>query len=282
MIFHCPICKQPMQQDGNRCFCSKGHSYDRAAEGYFHLLPSNKMHSKHPGDSKQMVRSRRDFLEQNHYQLFSDTLNQLIVKYLSDHSNQGHPAVLLDAGCGEGYYTGRMAQALGAAELAPEIAGFDISKFAVKAAAKRYPNIEFAVASIFAIPVADQAVDCLVNVFAPIVEEEFARVVRPGGVMLLVVPGERHLFGLKEILYENPYENEHRKTEYSGFSFVERIPVSGKLLLESPKTIQDLFAMTPYYWKTPVEGSRRLQETTRLETEIQFDFLVYRRDFAGK
>ena len=87
------------------------------------------------------------------------------------------------------------------------------------------------------------------------------------------------MFGLKEILYENPYENEHRKTEYPGFSFVERVPVPGKLLLESPKVIQDLFAMTPYYWKTPVEGSLRLQETTRLETEIQFDFLVYRRDF---
>ncbi len=279
MIFHCPICKRSMEEERNRCFCSKGHSYDRAAEGYFHLLPSNKMHSKQPGDSKQMVRSRRDFLEQGYYQLFSDQLNQLIVDHFSQVSGQGCPAVLLDAGCGEGYYTGRMAQALQAAGCAVEVAGFDISKFAVKVAAKRYPNIEFVVASMFAIPVADQAADCLVNVFAPIVEEEFARVLRPGGGMILAVPGERHLFGLKEILYENPYENEHRKTEYPGFSFVERVPVPGKLLLESPKVIQDLFAMTPYYWKTPVEGSLRLQETTRLETEIQFDFLVYRRDF---
>ena len=125
-IISLSICKRSMEEERNRCFCSKGHSYDRAAEGYFHLLPSNKMHSKQPGDSKRMVRSRRDFLEQGYYQLFSDQLNQLIVDHFSQVSGQGCPAVLLDAGIRGRLCTGRMAQAL-RASCAIEVAGFDIS-----------------------------------------------------------------------------------------------------------------------------------------------------------
>lgn len=95
--------------------------------------------------------------------------------------------------------------------------------------------------------------------------------------MILAVPSQRHLFGLKEILYDAPYENEKRDTEYPGFRFLERRPVRGELLLEEPGLIQDLFSMTPYYWKTPAEGGERLRKRTFLRTEIGFDFLLYER-----
>jgi Methylase involved in ubiquinone/menaquinone biosynthesis len=186
-------------------------------------------------------------------------------------------AVVLDAGCGEGYYTGRLSDSLSAQGFSPELYGFDISKFAVKAAAKAYKSIAFAVASCFAIPVADGSADCVVDVFAPLVEDEFLRVLRPGGVLILAVPGPRHLFGLKEILYDVPYENEYRETEYAGFSFIRRVAVQDTIHIAGAQTVQNLFAMTPYYWKTPVEGSRRLSETAVLDTEIEFDFLIYRK-----
>ena len=155
--------------------------------------------------------------------------------------------------------------------------GFDISKFAVKAAAKRQKTAEFAVASIFHIPVADNSVDCLINVFAPMVEAEFCRVLKSGGTMIFAVPTEWHLYGLKEVLYDEPYENAYKETDYEGFDFVKREPVTGTLTLTDPEQIQNLFRMTPYYWKTPVEGSRKLSEATVLQTEIGFDFLVYRK-----
>lgn len=273
MGFLCPKCRGPLTKTDTAYVCPDGHSYDRAKEGYVHLLPVNKMHAKIPGDNKEMVAARRSFLESGSYGLFRDKLAELVQEAV-----QGNPApVILDAGCGEGYYLRGVADALQNQGVTPVLMGFDISKFAVKAAAKRQKDGEFAVASIFDIPVADSAVDCLINVFAPMVESEFARVVKPGGVMIFAVPGVRHLYGLKEILYDDPYENPHKETDYDGFAFAGRVSVAGELHLTDPAQIQNLFAMTPYYWKTPVAGSRALAETTVLDTPIEFDFLVYRR-----
>lgn len=273
-ILICPICGENLTKDEKTYNCPNRHSYDIASEGYVHLLPPNKMHAKVPGDNKLMVNSRRNFLATGLYQLFSDKLNELVLESVKE-----YPAPeIVDAGCGEGYYTARLQEYLQEQCINAEITGFDISKIAVKAAAKRYKNIEFAVGSIFSIPIADFSADCLLSVFAPIVAEEFARVLKPGGTLILAVPGERHLFGMKEILYESPYENEHKETEYDGFTFVERVSVRNEIFIDNHKTIEDLFAMTPYYWKTGIDGSGRLQGTDTLQTEIEFDFLIYHKD----
>lgn len=270
-MFICPICKEKLIRMEKTYCCPNNHSYDIASEGYVHLLPPNKMHAKIPGDNKQMVNSRRDFLKTGLYQLFSDKLNELVLENSSD----GTAPQVLDAGCGEGYYTARLQAYLSEHHKKAAIAGFDISKFAVKAAAKQYKTIEFAVGSIFDIPADNDSVDCLTAIFSPIVPAEFARVLKPGGALILAVPGEQHLYGLKEILYENPYENEYKETEYDKFAFCKRVPVKDEILIDNHKTIEDLFAMTPYYWKTSIEGSKRLKETNTLHTEIEFDFLVY-------
>lgn len=269
MIFVCPICKKPLKISDGTARCGKGHAFDRAAEGYYHLLPPNKMHAKIPGDSKEMVASRRSFLEAGYYQPFSDGINQTAAELLSGCA----APVILDAGCGEGYYTGRLAAALPHAQ----IYGFDISKFAVKAAAKRYRDIHFAVASIFDIPVSDYSCDLLLNVFAPIVPEQFFHAVKPGGYLIIAVPGREHLYGLKEILYDKPYYNEITDTAYDGFSFVKRVELPHAITLTAPQQMQNLFRMTPYFWKTPREGGERLQKTAVLKTELQFDLLIYQK-----
>lgn len=272
-VFICPICKEKLNKTEKAYFCLNNHSYDIAAEGYVHLLSPNKIHAKIPGDNKQMVNSRRDFLASGLYELFSDKVNELVLESISGCT----APVVVDAGCGEGYYTARLQEYLNKQSLTAQIAGFDISKFAVKAAAKRYKNIEFAVGSIFDIPVASGSADCVLTIFAPIVPAEFVRVLKTGGTLILAVPGERHLYGLKEILYENPYENEYKETAYDGFTFCKRVPVQNEIFIDNHKTVEDLFAMTPYYWKTSIEGSKRLQETNSLHTEIEFDFLVYKK-----
>lgn len=276
VLFRCPVCRSPLEDCGNHVACPNRHSFDRASEGYYHLLPSNKMHAKLPGDSKEMVAARRAFLNAGYYQLFSDGINEAAAKVLSGVKSP----MILDAGCGEGYYTARLKQALSEQRNDARIAGFDISKAAVKAAAKRDKEISFAVASIFDIPVADGCCDLVLNVFAPIVPAEFARVLKTGGVLLIAVPSERHLLGLKEILYESPYVNEETDTEYQGFDFLERIPLRGTITITDPEQIANLFSMTPYYWKTPQAGCERLRQTTRLKTEIGFDLLLYRRHQA--
>ena len=110
----------------------------------------------------------------------------------------------------------------------------------------------------------------------PMAEAEFARMLRPGGHLVYAVPTARHLFGLKEILYDCPYENEVRQTEYDGFAFVKAVESTAVITLEG-QSVQDLFAMTPYYWNTPADGAARLAECERLTTEIGFRFLVYQK-----
>lgn len=273
-LLTCPVCGRPLTRDEKAWACKKGHSFDVASEGYVYLLPPNKKHSKDPGDTKQMVAARRAFLEAGCYEPFHRRLCELACEALAA---VPAPAVL-DAGCGEGWYTSALLDALRAAGKEPEVCGFDISKFAVRAAAKRHKGIAFAVASAFSIPAAEASADLIVNVFAPIVPDELRRVVKPGGFLLLAVPTPRHLYGMKELLYDAPYENEYRETAYPGFSLVCRETVADTIELTSPALIEALFSMTPYYWKTPPEGCERLRQASSLRTEIGFDFLLYRRE----
>lgn len=275
--FCCPICGGALESGERGAVCPGGHSFDRARQGYLHLLPANRMHSKIPGDTREMVESRRRFLEAGYYAPFRDELCRIAKACAGKRIG----IKVVDAGCGEGYYTAALQSSL----LNAAVLGFDISKPAVKAAAGRYKGIGFAVASCFAIPVPTACCDLLTNVFAPLAAEEFARVVRPGGYFIYAVPGERHLWGMKEILYEKPYENQRKDTDYPGFRFLTRTEVRERIFIPDGKTAEDLFAMTPYYWKTGVEGGNRLRETAGFSTEIAFDFLVYQRDgqaFAGK
>ena len=92
------------------------------------------------------------------------------------------------AGCGEGYYTAAVAEALSAAGKLEAAAGVDLSKAALRRAARRNGRAEFAVASVYHLPVGDGAAGALLDCFAPLALEEYRRVLRPGGVFLYVVP----------------------------------------------------------------------------------------------
>ena len=273
-LFTCPVCGRPLTRDEKAWACKKGHSFDVASEGYVYLLPPNKKHSKDPGDTRQMVAARRAFLEAGYYEPFRRRLCELACEALAA---VPAPAVL-DAGCGEGWYTSALLDALRAAGKEPEVCGFDISKFAVRAAAKRHKGIAFAVASAFSVPAADASADLIVNVFAPIVPDELRRVAKPGGFLLLAVRSPRHRDLLTELLHGAPYENELRETDYPGFTLVESESVEGGIELTSPALIEALFSMTPYYWKTPPAGCERLRRAEVLRTAIGFRFLLYRRE----
>ena len=211
-----------------------------------------------------MVRARRAFLSAGHYAPLMATLAVLCAALPHDH--------IVDAGCGEGSYDKYLYDALGC----PQIAAFDLSKEAVRLASKLVPDAAFCVGGSFCAPVRDGWADLLLNIFSPMAEAEFARMLRPGGHLVYAVPTARHLFGLKEILYDCPYENEVRQTEYDGFAFVKAVESTAVITLEG-QSVQDLFAMTPYYWNTPADGAARLAECESLTTEIGFRFLVYQK-----
>lgn len=271
-LFCCPICAQGLDRQDSRYLCPQGHSFDRAAAGYVHLLPANKMHSKDPGDDKGMATARNRFLSGDYYAPLRDALAELALAYAPKGAD------ILDAGCGEGYYSAALYRALVQGGKAPRMAGVDLSKHALRRAAKREKAIEFAVASVYDLPVADRQADLLVNCFSPLALEEFLRVLRPGGLYFYVVPGARHLWELKEVLYSSPYPNEEKLTPYRGLRYLEVKEVDGSIHLPDQQTISDLFQMTPYFWKTPKEGAQRLSQLTELDTTISFRIHVFRKE----
>lgn len=271
-LFRCPLCKTTLDRQDNRYLCPAGHSFDRAAAGYVHLLPANKMHSKDPGDDKGMATARNRFLSADHYRPLCDALAGLALKYSPE------TVSVLDSGCGEGYYSAAIYQALVQEGKKVRMAGVDLSKHALRRAAKREKKVEFAVASVYEIPVADRSADIILNCFSPLALEEFLRILKPGGVYFYVVPGEKHLWELKEVLYENPYPNTEKLTPYEGFTYLEVQPVDGTIHLPDQQTISDLFQMTPYFWKTPKSGTEKLAALDTLDTTISFRIHVFRKD----
>ena len=270
-LFCCPICGEPLQREETVYRCPGRHNFDIAKEGYTHLLPANRKHSKMPGDDKGMAAARRAFLDKGYYAPLLGALCELAL-FLA-----GPEPRVLDTGCGEGYYTSGVFHALLEAGKTPRMAGIDISKFILRLAAKRAKEIEFAVASSYHLPVADGSVDLILNCFSPLALEEFRRVLVPGGHFLYVVPSEKHLWQMKEVLYDHPYPNEVKETPYDGFRYVTIRHVEETIHLETRQDIHALFQMTPYYWKTPREGAERLSRLETLDTVISFDIHVFER-----
>ena len=270
-LFRCTVCGAALDREEKTCRCPNGHCFDIAKEGYTYLLPVNQRHSKSPGDDKAMTAARSAFLKKGYYGFLQQALCQLAVHYTPE-----APAVL-DVGCGEGYYTAAIWEALSRAGKEPHTAGIDISKDMARRAAKQVKQAEIAVASAYHLPLRDDTVDLLLDCFSPLAVDEFHRVLRPGGHFLYVVPAAEHLWEMKQVLYDRPYRNETGETPYEGFRYTDIIHVKDTITLPCQEDIQALFGMTPYCWKTPRAGKDRLAALEQLTTTAAFDIHIFER-----
>lgn len=255
-------------RDGS-AVCDKGHSYDRSRYGYYNLLMSGSGGTH--GDNKEMILARRDFLSAGFYAPLAERLAEICRDLVPRNG------VLLDAGLGEGYYTELIAKKISDIG-GTRVAGFDISKDAVRQAAKRLPFADLAVAGSYHMPVGSGSADVLVNTFSPLAIEETKRVLKTGGAFVMAIPGEEHLFGLKSAVYETPYKNTVDETDIEGFELVLREELRYTVKLDTPSEIRSLFMMTPYAYRTRPEDRERVFSLDFLETEVHFIILVYRKE----
>ena len=160
--------------------------------------------------------------------------------------------------------------------------GIDLSRSVIDYAARRAKQTQngtgFAVASLFELPVADGSLDVVLNLFAPCAEAEFSRVLRSQGHLILVGAGENHLMGLKQALYDDPYQNSGRADLPAHMTLVKKETLSYGIAVEGQDLIQALFSMTPYYWRTSPKDREKLTQYKTLETQVEFDIFVYRKD----
>lgn len=184
-LLRCPVCGGALLRKGGSLVCAKGHCYDISRQGDVNLAPG-----KHASFyTKELFLSRAKVFESGLYDSVVRAIGEAAEPFLPE----GRPGVLADAGCGEGFYTRRV---LGGRELLR--VGFDLSKEAVRLAAKGEKSASFVVGDLARIPLADGCCDVLLDVFTPANYAEFARVLRPGGVLIKLAPRGGYLRELRE------------------------------------------------------------------------------------
>lgn len=264
MTLICPICGEPLERVDRSYVCRNRHSFDLARQGYVNLLTVQQKHSLAPGDTREQVLSRRAFLEAGCYAPISEALNQAALDF-------GASGEILDVGCGEGYYSSRLAQALNA-----PLTGLDISKEAVRCAAAKYKNAVWLCATAAHIPVPDSTVGILTSLFALTLPEEFRRVLAPNGLFFQVLAAEDHLLGLKSIVYDKlTHKDKNTVPSLPGFTLLESRPIRFSFSIEGDM-IRSLFAMTPHLFRIGKEGAQRLAQTQALSDTASCVLNIYR------
>lgn len=266
-LFRCPHCGAPLTATDGSYLCPARHTFDIARQGYVNLLTGRA--TQQHGDNKEMICARRDFLSAGYYDLLMERVADIAARYALPGCR------ILDAGCGECSYTDRIARRLQEAGIACQILGMDISREALAIGGKKNKQLALAVASLYHIPLADESMDLLFEIFAPHCGEEYHRVLCKGGKMVMVIPGVRHLFGLKAALYDTPYENEVADTALPGFQLVEQTSIRHTITLPNERDLWNLFTMTPYFYRTSPKDKEKLKQSVPLDTEIAFEVLVY-------
>lgn len=305
----CPLCGEALLAKAATWCCEQGHSFDRAKQGYVNLLPVQKKQSLDPGDNQQMIDARHHFLRAGHYAPLAQLLSQSVQKYLSDidvntagtessHVNNKAVRYILDLGCGEGYYLETALSYLSECDLsvseaaasgvagstisaptinAPTISayGIDISKAAVKRAASTFKAASFAVASSYDIPLGGEHVDIAFSVFSPIKTGELSRVLSKNGYFIRALPGPRHLYQLKELLYADVKLHELPKT-LNDFELCEEQSLNFELQLDKREDIEKFLTMTPLNWHKNVSARESLLLNPKLNVECDFLIHCYR------
>ena len=314
----CPICRATLLLEGRTVRCEKNHSFDLAKEGYLNLLLSHQRKSKNPGDDKAMIQARRRFFDSGAYDpLTKLILKKGLRPEASDLGDSTAPEPqasrlqpkafpsILDCGCGEGHFLGALSEdpsislrlgspggvappeesePIGRASLSERTEyffGVDISKEAIRCAAKRYKQATWIVANgMRELPLADHSMDVILSVLAPRNNEEFARILKPKGHLILGVPGPNHLIELRSLLNATASDFEEKADEAAAkceplFTETARDSVSYEMTLNREQ-ITDLIQMTPIFWNSSPEAKRKIQQLDELNITISFVLILLR------
>ncbi len=260
----CPLCRKPLICDSKSWHCEDGHSFDVARQGYVNLLTVQQKHSLHPGDTKEMVLARRQFLDAGYYRPIGETLRALVCEYAPQ------AEAVLDVGCGEGYYLSHLSHI-------PQRVGIDISKEAVRYAAGRYKDTCWLTATASHLPFAQGSFDCLLSMFALTMEEEYARVLKKDGIFVQVLAGKSHLTALKNIIYPTLVEKEKDlRPELQGFTLLHSETLSFDFHVQHREQVQNLLSMTPHVWRISKAAAEALANTDTLSDCAEVILNVYR------
>ena len=261
----CPVrnCGAPLERRERSLVCERGHSFDRARSGYYNLLQPQDRRSKNPGDPREAVEARRRLLETGYGEALLTALLAEIRPGMA----------ILDVGCGEGFYLGRIA-----GERTAEAHGLDLSAPAVDLAARRHPEATWVVANADRfLPYAPGSFDRVLSVDARLHPEEMRRVLAPGGRLIVAVPAADDLLELRAaVLGEGALKDRMERTAAT---------LSGLFEMEDRRTVRQTArlgadalrdALTATYRGGRESRMERLRELTELEVTLSHELARFR------
>ncbi len=263
--YRCPLCQYELIFADKSYRCINNHSFDQAKQGYVNLLPVQFKHSKAPGDNKDMVIARRAFLDKGFYQPLVDKMLELYQKY-----GDQNPS-LLDAGCGEGFYTHQHKA------ISNTVYGVDIAKEAIKIAAKRYQQCHFSVGTLSKLSFANSYFGWIISVYAPILEAEFTRLLAKDGYILTVTPAEHHLFELKSLIYRQANEHDSTKSPIEQLTLIVEQKLTYPMHFDNSDDVLNLLAMTPFAFKASEDLIKQLKAMTSFSCQADFVLRLYQK-----
>jgi 23S rRNA (guanine745-N1)-methyltransferase len=276
-ILICPICSAPLAAEAKTLRCAQGHNFDRARAGYVNLLST-----KRSGDSREMLLARRAFLDRGYYAPLAEAVSKLVGTSLA---LLPHPPRrdVLDAGCGEGYYLDHLQRhsTLALPEMSIGYWGLDSSRDAIQLAARRNRTNSLIVADLKErLPFATHAFQAVLCIFAPRNPGEFARVLAPEGLLLVVIPGPEHIQELREPLELLSMEENKRahviEVHAEWFTLVEEASLIFTLDLD-PEDMRLLVTMSPSHRHVSDQREVALQTLGRVRVTAAFMLLAFQR-----
>ena len=256
-------CGRPLMPAGRHLSCDGGHSFDIARSGYISLLQPQDRRSSAPGDSKETVAARRRLLDAG--------VGRAAIEAIVAHAPPLAASVVADLGCGSGELLGALAEGRDICGV-----GIDLSSAAAEAAARRFPAPTWVVANADRrLPLLDGSVHLITSLNGRRNPEECARVLAPGGALIVAVPAPDDLKELRERIYgESARRNRADDVgadHAARFSVIERFTVRSHHHLQGD-ALRDLLRGT--YRGARSRDAERVAALTDLDLTVATDVVV--------
>lgn len=181
----CPLCHSPFEIVNKSLICQSGHCFDIAKKGYINFSQRRKDRVY----GHDLFKNRAEVFEMGLFVPIITNLNQLISEYIFPANS-----ILLDVGCGEGYYTKNINYLNCAGRV-----GLDLAKEGIMMASTKDKEGLYVVADLANIPIADDSVGLILDIFTPANYKEFKRVLMPEGIIIKAIPREGYLKELRKV-----------------------------------------------------------------------------------
>jgi 23S rRNA (guanine745-N1)-methyltransferase len=276
-VLICPVCGDALQLGGPQMrslVCSAGHSFDLAKQGYVNLYRGKPMNEY----TKESFQERQVILERGMYAHLLEEICSFLRKTSGSGTEADGKKVLVDAGCGEGYYTREIAQQFDHLQLY----GTDLSRDSIQLAAGTAngmgagpADIKWFVSDISKLPVAEGSVDYVLDIFTSANYQEFQRVLADDGYLIKIIPGEGHVKELREAAKDQLYHKEYKERKGAAvfaeqFELVEQKIVS-RTFSVSPEERDIFIRMTPLLFAV---DKSKIDWSTVTEITVEGELLI--------